>query len=245
MRLAEMLEIEPGITAIIGGGGKSTLMEVLARELCAIAKDTAKDVDGERRISPRIILCTTTKMYPPKEIPLICPDTMEEIEQQFFAGNPILCVAGGKITGPFTSEKLIPPSLSIQELSKLADYVLVEADGAKHLPLKAHASHEPAIPESANQVILVMGVDGIGKPIKDTCHRPELYAQRTHQEPETIVTPEIAMELVREEGLGSRIFINKVEQDVDWETAKKMAEEWNRKTPIAAGSLQKGEYRCL
>lgn len=45
MKLQKALEIQPGVTAIIGGGGKTTLMECLAEELSAQA---------------RVIVCTTT-----------------------------------------------------------------------------------------------------------------------------------------------------------------------------------------
>ena len=35
MELAKALDVRPGVTAIIGGGGKTTLMECLAEELSA------------------------------------------------------------------------------------------------------------------------------------------------------------------------------------------------------------------
>ena len=57
----------------------------------------------------------------------------------------------------------------------MADYIFAEADGSKHLPLKAHAAHEPVIPPEANQTILVLGASGFGKPIAAAAHRPALY----------------------------------------------------------------------
>lgn len=47
----------------------------------------------------------------------------------------------------------------------LADYTLVEADGSKGLPLKAHAPHEPVIPPQSNQTILVLGAEGLGRTV--------------------------------------------------------------------------------
>ena len=55
--------------------------------------------------------------------------------------------------------------------------MIVEADGAKRLPLKAHAAHEPVIPPEANQTILVVGASGFGRPMCETVHRAPLAAQ--------------------------------------------------------------------
>lgn len=49
MALAELLNIQRGLTAITGSGGKTTLLYALARELSAEA---------------RVIVCTTTHIYP-------------------------------------------------------------------------------------------------------------------------------------------------------------------------------------
>ena len=53
--LASALRIEPGITAIIGSGGKSTLLKTLGLELM--------------RAGGRVLLCTTTHMFPVAGVP--------------------------------------------------------------------------------------------------------------------------------------------------------------------------------
>ena len=53
--LASALGIEPGITAIIGSGGKSTLLKTLGLELM--------------RTVGRVLLCTTTHMFPVAGVP--------------------------------------------------------------------------------------------------------------------------------------------------------------------------------
>ena len=53
--LASTLKIEPGITAIIGSGGKSTLLKTLGLELM--------------RAGGRVLLCTTTHMFPVAGVP--------------------------------------------------------------------------------------------------------------------------------------------------------------------------------
>ena len=53
--LASALKIEPGITAIIGSGGKSTLLKARGLELM--------------RAGGRVLLCTTTRMFPVAGVP--------------------------------------------------------------------------------------------------------------------------------------------------------------------------------
>ena len=53
MELRELLEIGPGLTALIGGGGKTTLMYHLAAEL---------------RQQGTVLVCTTTKIWPPAHL---------------------------------------------------------------------------------------------------------------------------------------------------------------------------------
>lgn len=64
MELAKALDVRPGVTAIIGGGGKTTLMECLAEELSAQA---------------RVIVCTTTHIYPEQNMPCLVSTSEAEI----------------------------------------------------------------------------------------------------------------------------------------------------------------------
>ena len=57
-----------------------------------------------------------------------------------------VCVGSASESGKFSA-----PELTFRTLCALADYVIVEADGSKRLPLKAHAAHEPVIPPEVNQ----------------------------------------------------------------------------------------------
>ena len=53
----------------------------------------------------------------------------------------------------------------MKKLMELAEQILVliEADGARRLPLKVPAEHEPVIPEMTTHVLSVYGLDSIGK----------------------------------------------------------------------------------
>lgn len=223
MGISELLQINKGITSIIGGGGKTSLMLQLAQEL--VCKGS-------------VIVCTSTRIFPPENIEVITSAQDQEIVDAVNQ-HGIICVSEG------TDEngKLMPPAIDINTLAEIADYVICEADGAKRLPLKAHADYEPVIPEKSNQTILVVGVDGIGKTIESTCHRPELYARLACVKQEDVVTAEIVAKVIEEEQLGTKLFINKVESEELWQEAKKISELV--KLPTILGSLRNGEYKCL
>jgi len=61
---------------------------------------------------------------------------------------------------------------------------LIEADGARHLPLKAPAEWEPVIPELVDQVIVVLGLSSIGKLLNDeTVFREAIFSELTGLRP--------------------------------------------------------------
>ena len=155
---------------IIGGGGKTTLMFGLARELAG---------RGER-----VITTTTTKIVKPdpEVAPLIlfgCDPkrAREDVRRQLETTNHVIVATeelpDGKLAG-------IEPEV-VDELGRddVADKILVEADGAAGRPLKAHADHEPVITPTADLVVIVIGIDCIGAPLDDQgVHRAALFAQR-------------------------------------------------------------------
>lgn len=223
MEISKVLQINKGITSIIGAGGKTTLMLKLALELA---------------LCGRVIICTTTRIYPPENITLITSNEAKDIEEALLKTN-VICLSMGKDE----SGKLMPPGKPVSEFLEYADYVICEADGAKRFPLKAHNETEPVIPDESDQVIVVMGIDGIGKPVKDSCHRPEIYAQIAGVNEDSIVTPQMAIQVINEEKFGTKILINKVENEEQLRTATEMSKYST--IPVIAGSLQKGEYVCL
>ena len=141
------------------------------------------------------------------------------------------------------NKKFGAPAISFERLLQLADYVFVEADGSKHLPLKAHAGHEPVVPKEANQTILVLGVSGLGRPIREVAHRPVLYAEKLGVTEDAIVTPELAARLLEREALHTRVLVNQVETEHELALARKLAGYLH--CPVAAGALQKENVICL
>lgn len=114
--------------------------------------------------------------------------------------------------------------------------------GAKMLPLKAHAEYEPVIPDCASLVVCVAGIDGVGR-VSEICHRPDRYAELAGISAESQVTPEAVAAVLNAESLHDMLLINKVEDPAQWQLAERIA--LRCKTPVVAGSLKNGEFRCL
>lgn len=228
MDLARLLEIRPGVTAVIGGGGKTTLLRTLGEELAAAGA--------------RVLLCATTKIFPFEDLPNLL-NPAEEALAEALSLRRLTC-AGTPVPG---TGKLTAPGLPMARLAELADYVLAEADGAAGRPLKAHAPHEPVIPREANQAVYVIGASGFGRPVREAVHRPERFCALTGLEPETAAAPEAAARALRAEapawGVPVRVFVNQAEDAAAMAAARHLAEElpW----PVCAGALKRRNWICL
>ena len=179
---SKQLKIRRGITAIIGGGGKTTLLYRLAQELSQAGS---------------VIVATSTHIWKPEHL---------QVETAITQCRGIVCVGT-----PCENGKLSAPQQSFSELAELADYVLVEADGSAGKPLKAHATHEPVIPVGTNQVILVIGCSGIGEPISVAAHRPARYAALCGCDETALVTPRMAARVAEAERLHHRVLLNQAD----------------------------------
>lgn len=178
--LADALESTPGIVAVIGSGGKSTL---LAQGASALAARGA-----------RVVLATSTHMFPPAQVPFV--SAASEL-QHALARNGVACIG----TLDAASGKLSSPACKWDEVAAQADFVLVEADGSKRLPLKAHAAWEPVIPPGTVRTVLVVGASGLGRPIEQSVHRPDIFCRLTGAAPGDTVTAKLAAAAIRAEGL--------------------------------------------
>lgn len=222
MKLSRILKIQPGVTALIGGGGKTTMMYRLADELSEVGT---------------VIVCSSTNIVEPEDEKVVTDGSCESIIAALKTQRAI-CV-GTRIDGG----KLSTPAIGFDRLRQIADYVIVEADGAHRLPIKAHADYEPVIPEGTDKTILVLGADAFGQPICTICHRPELFAGIAGVGIQSIVTSEIVSRVIIKERLGDCLFINKVEDENREAYARSLADLIH--LPVVAGSLKREEYVCL
>ena len=171
LREGLMLE-EGGVVSLVGGGGKTSLMFTLARELSA-AGDT-------------VLTTTTTKIFEPtpnQTGSLILSGSvgkaLDRAAELLNRYSHITAVAGRLPE----SKKLIgfEPNI-IGELweSGLFQWIIVEADGAAGRPLKAPAAHEPVIPACTQRLVGMVGLNAVGQPLNDRLvFRPELFGRLT------------------------------------------------------------------
>ena len=208
--------IGKGLTALIGGGGKTSTMYALADYL---------------KTRGSVIVCTSTHILCPPQYP--------------YAARIHTSLGTGQIisTGIRDGQKLTAPTQSFEELKSLADYVLVEADGSRQLPLKAHAPHEPVIPQHAEKVLALIGIDGLGKPICEAAHRPERYAALCHTDVDAIVTPGMIRTVLTTYPRVDGVVINKADNESRLQAAIALAElfpfpvavtAWQTEHPIKA-----------
>lgn len=221
MLVWQELGVREGVLSVIGSGGKTTLLATLARELPG-----------------SVILCTTTHMLPFPGIPLLPGDEIQPV-REILLRERVVCLGR-----PDEKGKLTAPAMPVSQLQTLAPWVLVEADGSKHLPLKAHAPYEPVIPPESQHTILVVGASGFGRPILQAVHRPERFCALTGASPEDLVTPELAARAIAREGLARQVLLNQVEEREAWAAAQAFARALEGSgIGVWAGSLRRGLCR--
>jgi molybdenum cofactor cytidylyltransferase len=188
MRLCDALQISRGdIVSLVGAGGKTTTMYRLARELSESGW--------------RVVATTTTMIYPPSyeqsHTMIVEPDpdlALCRVEGALRARCAVTLAAGrleahGKLRG-------IDPNV-VPALGKLADVVIVEADGARGRSLKAPATHEPVVPPATTVLVPVVGIDAVGHVLDGgIAHRPELVAALTGNALGEIITASLVTKLL-------------------------------------------------
>ncbi len=160
------------LVSIVGAGGKSTILFALGRDLA--------------RTGARVILTTTTRVGADQPNEPICWSAdVADVEGAFLHGLPVFVAADrvpGKIVGPS------PDAIDRLFAETDADYVVVEADGAHRMAIKAPADHEPVIPSASTTVIVVASLAAIGRPISEVAHRPERVAGLIGSQPGDLLT---------------------------------------------------------
>ena len=165
----------PLCIAIIGSGGKTTLMNRLAQACRG-----------------RVLLTATTHLAYPSAWQGKTVHPKQDYPGIFlpFADCASLAAdwsALGKETPVLTArldeEGRHLLGLTPQEVDKLStlpglERLIAEADGSKRLPVKAHRSDEPVLFSSCNLGIAVIGLTAVGRRVcAGQVHRPELLRQ--------------------------------------------------------------------
>lgn len=244
--LEEALGIKKGVNAIIGSGGKSSLLKSLSLELSqkgSVLLTTSTHIlpfshcenicfsDENISISDENIsilnenaLISDENVSTLKEKILLPGEDIHSEEEALKnskvllqrkvlslwnkSKRPILCLGTLEKNG-----KLSPFPLPFSNLEQMADYVLVEADGSKRLPGKAHGRNEPEIPKESQRTVLVFGASALHKPISEVIHRVEIFQNffTPTLTPDTLLTKELLLQAFRKENLGDCLFVNQLD----------------------------------
>ena len=185
--LWESLELEglsPRIISIVGAGGKTSVMFHLAEELKSMGR--------------RVIVTTSTHIQYPENYQTVVTEQASDLEGLRWEDR--ILVVGGSVkearlpAGGELCRKLggMEPS-QIAALADWCDVLLIEADGARRLPFKAPADHEPVIIPETDAVIGCVGLTCVGKTWEDGCFRPEMakkLLRKAGYEPEAVIRAE-------------------------------------------------------
>lgn len=153
----------PTVISIVGAGGKTSTLFWLAHLF---------KLSGRR-----VFITTTTHMFLPDQAwpTLFCREPAG-LPYHVLMQPIITCFRSWK--APLGKARGFSPD-AIDALARRSecDVVLVEADGARGMPLKAPDEHEPCIPESSCCVIAVMGGHLLGKSVgAEQVHRWPQFA---------------------------------------------------------------------
>ena len=251
--LSEALGIKKGVNAIIGSGGKSSLLKSLSLELSqkgsvllttsthilpfshcenicfsdenvSISDENISILNGNALTSNENVSSLNKNILTLNEKILLPGEDIHSENEALKnskvllqrkvlslwnkSKSPILCLGTLKKNG-----KLSPFPLPFSAIEQMADFVLVEADGSKRLPGKAHGQNEPQIPKESQRTILVFGASALHKPISEVIHRVEIFQNffTPTLPPDTLLTKELLLQAFRKENLGDCLFVNQLD----------------------------------
>jgi molybdenum cofactor cytidylyltransferase len=220
MLLCDALHL-PGcaLVAMVGAGGKTTLIQRLAAELA-----------GQGAC---VISTTTTAIWEPTGLVVV------EGDDDSLLSAVAACTAPGLTITAASGRRRERDAESGTERTKLSGvpahlpqrllalpgvtHVLVEADGARGRAIKAPAEHEPVIPPQTSHVVALVSIEALGESLgEQVAHRPERISALLGISQGTPLSPRHIATLVAHP-LGGRkgapaaarfaVFINKVQDE--------------------------------
>ena len=155
---AGLTGIPSPVVSAAGAGGKTSAIRRLAQEYIESGQ--------------RVIVTTTTHMMVEDRPWFLLEPSAEKMGEllaaygQAWVGTP---APGGKMQGV--------PCEFLDKIWKMGLPVLIEADGARKLPLKVPGEQEPVILPETTHVLSVYGLDAVGQRMEDVCFRPDRAAE--------------------------------------------------------------------
>jgi len=170
LKLYSALGVVPGdVVAFAGAGGKSSAIRKISAEL------------GEA--GNTVLIAPTTKMLIGEADGIGPLVTSESLDGLLAEAEGAISGSGAAVVGSGLLSKNRIAGIEpvwFTSLVSLADVVLIEADGARHRPLKGTADHEPALPDATTLVVAVGNISAFGRPVgEEFVHRPALFSELT------------------------------------------------------------------
>lgn len=152
-QLSTTLGLKKGeLVSLVGGGGKTTTLFALGKQLAGTT-----------------IMTTTTKMGRERDggYPVLLDPSDDELADALGTHRAVLAWRG------VDDRKALGVAPEVCDgWMDLADNVVVEADGSRRKPFKAPREFEPVIASRTTMMIACVGADALGRVIADQCQRP-------------------------------------------------------------------------
>lgn len=235
-----ILKNNPDTVALIGSGGKTTMMRTLARE---------------NRKEKRVLLSNTINMERIPEAELDFIDYEYREDYTLCAQDPLGVHLLAYQIEPDNTLRGLPLEV-LERQMPCFDLSIVECDESRQRPVKAWRPNEPVLPYTTDVTLAILDITALGLRISvETVHNLDVYCDLTGKKVGDIITRDDIKRLILDpdqmfrEAKGERVlFINKVENKILEEYATNLAKEiarWsNPPDKIIIGSL-KDEYYVM
>lgn len=145
-----------GVISITGAGGKTSTMKALAGRFRAMGRS--------------VLLTTTTKIQGPRhfdyDVDHVFVEESDALSHEPAPAQSVL-YAQRALMDP---KKLVSPRREVLDiLVARYDVTIIEADGARTLPLKYHQERDPVVIDSTDATLAVIGASAFGCRVDDTC----------------------------------------------------------------------------
>ena len=206
--------ILPGrITSLVGAGGKSSTMLTMGKELAgdgySVIMTTSTKIGVFQEDLPEGLCCIGKPIYDEEQKK--CRSRLDTEQKNKRKADRRLIKEE-----IYDSRSFYPDGItqfhklgSLEDPDRLkdqCDYLLIEADGSRGLPIKAPLAHEPVITPESDLVIALAGLEAVGQPIFRVGHRVERICEVLKKKKEELLTPgDLALLLLSGEGLRKNV----------------------------------------
>ncbi len=224
--IEEIFDIQRNdIISITGSGGKTSLMTYLALSLSK---------------KGRVLMTTSTKIALPKDPTYTTYTSFDSYVSD--KSERIVCL-GEEVSG---KGKL--KSLGYDNLKEDFDYVLIEVDGCRNLPLKFWYDYEPVIYDFTTKVIGILPIKIMGRELKED------FTYNYKGFSKNIGTGIIDSKMIRrliayDKGFykgfdgGKYLFLNQVEIEKDFANVRKIRGDFDfSDIKLSYGSIKEGKF---